>query len=231
VTCGAVIPAAGGSRRMATIDKTLALLGGRRVIDWVLDAFDQVEEISQIILVAGEQNEADLRRIVSERDADRMMRMCRGGDRRQDSVAAGVSCLSASVDLVVIHDAVRPLVTPDLIRRGIVKARECGSAVAAIPVVDTVKQVDSTGRVMATPRREVLYAAQTPQAFRRDWLMTAYRSAQSHTSVTDEASLLEIAGLPVFIYPGSPENLKLTTPTDLLIAETLLARHMDRHPQ
>jgi 2-C-methyl-D-erythritol 4-phosphate cytidylyltransferase len=216
---------------MATVDKALAPLAGRLVIDWVLDAFEQLEEISEIILVVGEQNGAELRRIVSARGAGKI-RTCQGGASRQDSVAAGVTYLSASADLVVIHDAARPLVTHGLIRNGIAVAREHGSAIAAIPVVDTIKQVDSIGHVTATPRRKDLYAAQTPQVFRRDWLMTAYQSAQSRlVAVTDEASLLEIAGLPVFIYPGTPENLKLTTPTDLLIAETLLSHRLSRYSQ
>ncbi|WP_040667627.1 IspD/TarI family cytidylyltransferase, partial [Nitrolancea hollandica] len=154
--------------------------------------------------------------------------VCRGGATRQESVAAGITRLPATVDLVLIHDAARPLVTPELIRQGIAMARQHGSAVAAIPVVDTIKQVDPEGRVLATPDRATLYAAQTPQVFRRDWLAAAYKRARD-LPVTDEASLLELAGLPVYIYPGSPENLKLTTPIDLLIAEALLSERASRY--
>lgn len=230
MTCGVVIPAAGSSRRMETIDKTLVLLGGRPVLDWVLDAFEPVVEISEIVLAAGEQNALDVQRIVSAHGAGHRITVCRGGATRQESVAAGIARLPATVDLVLIHDAARPLVTPELIRQGIAMARQHGSAVAAIPVVDTIKQVDLTNRVLATPNRATLYAAQTPQVFRRDWLAAAYERARDlPATVTDEASLLELAGLPVYIYPGNPENLKLTTPIDLLIAEALLSERASRY--
>ncbi len=228
MTCGVVIPAAGSSRRMEAIDKTLVLLGGRPVLDWVLDAFEPVTEISEIVLATGERNALDVQRIVSARGSGHRIAVCRGGATRQESVAAGITRLPATVDLVLIHDAARPLVTPELIRQGIAMARQHGSAVAAIPVVDTIKQVDPEGRVLATPDRATLYAAQTPQVFRRDWLAAAYKRARD-LPVTDEASLLELAGLPVYIYPGSPENLKLTTPIDLLIAEALLSERASRY--
>lgn len=228
MTCGVVIPAAGSSRRMEAIDKTLVLLGGRPVLDWVLDAFEPVTEISEIVLATGEQNAVDVQRIVSARGAGPRIAVCRGGATRQESVAAGIARLPATVDLVLIHDAARPLVTPELIQQGITIARQHGSAVAAIPVVDTIKQVDPESRVLATPDRATLYAAQTPQVFRRDWLEAAYERTRD-LPVTDEASLLERAGLPVYIYPGSPENLKLTTPIDLLIAEALLSERASRY--
>lgn len=230
MTCGVVIPAAGSSRRMETIDKILALLGGRPVLDWVLDAFEPVTEISEIVLAAGEQNAPDVRQIITARGSSHRITVCRGGTTRQESVAAGIACLSATVDLVLIHDAARPLVTPELIQQGIALARQHGSAVAAIPVVDTIKQVDPTNRVLSTPSRATLYAAQTPQVFRRDWLAEAYeRTCDLPAAVTDEASLLELAGLPVYIYPGNRENLKLTTPIDLLIAEALLSERASRY--
>ena len=229
MTCGVVIPAAGSSRRMETVDKTLTLLAGRPVLDWVLDAFEPVMGISEIILATGERNEMAVQRIVAARGIGQRIAVCRGGATRQESVAAGIAGLPAEVDLVLIHDAARPLITPDLIQRGIALARECGSAIAAVPVVDTIKQVDLTDRVLATPSRAALYAAQTPQIFRRDWLMEAFARIQDlPTVVTDEASLLELAGFPVFIYPGHPENLKLTTLIDLVVARELLERRASR---
>lgn len=215
---------------METIDKTLALLAGQLVLDWVLDAFEPVVEISEIVLATGEQNASDVRRIVAARGTGHRIAVCRGGATRQESVAAGIACLPATVDLVLIHDAARPLVTPGMIRQGIAMARQHGSAVAAIPVVDTIKQVDATNRVLSTPNRATLYAAQTPQVFRRDWLTAAYERARDlPDTATDEASLLELAGLPVYIYPGHPENLKLTTPIDLLVAEALLSERASRY--
>jgi 2-C-methyl-D-erythritol 4-phosphate cytidylyltransferase len=128
---------------------------------------------------------------------------------------------------VLIHDAARPLVTPELVRRAIAAALRHGTAVAAIPVTDTIKQVASDGRVVTTPERSTLVAAQTPQVFRLDWLREAYRRAGAQwVTATDEAMLLERAGFPVFVFPGDPENLKLTTPLDVAIAELILERRM-----
>lgn len=229
MTCGVVVPAAGSSRRMETIDKTLALLAGRPVLDWVLDAFEPVSDISDIVLATGERNATDVRRIITARGTGHRITVCRGGATRQQSVANGITCLPATVDLVLIHDAARPLVTPELIQQGIAVARKHGSAIAAIPVVDTIKQVDATNRVLSTPSRTSLYAAQTPQIFRRDWLEEAYARARDlPAAVTDEASLLELAGLPVYVYPGNPENLKLTTPIDLLVAGVVLSGRASR---
>lgn len=214
---------------MESIDKTLALLAGRSVLDWVLDALEPVKEIREIVLATGDRNDADLRRIVATRANSYRIGVCQGGTTRQESVALGIARLPATIELILIHDIARPLVTPELIRQGIALAREHGSAVAAIPVSDTIKQVDPAGRVLSTPNRATLYAAQTPQVFQRDWLVEALERVRALPAVaTDEASLLELAGFPVYIYPGSPENLKLTTPTDLLFAELLLSERASR---
>ncbi|MCS7051467.1 MAG: 2-C-methyl-D-erythritol 4-phosphate cytidylyltransferase, partial [Thermomicrobium sp.] len=115
--------------------------------------------------------------------------------------------------------------TPELVRRAVDTAHRHGAAVAAVPVVDTIKQVSADGRIITTPDRSTLVAAQTPQVFRLDWLQEAYRrTAGRLAGVTDEATLLERAGFPVYVFPGDPTNIKLTTPLDLLVVECLLAR-------
>jgi 2-C-methyl-D-erythritol 4-phosphate cytidylyltransferase len=145
-----------------------------------------------------------------------------GGERRQDSVRAGLAALPPC-DLVAVHDAARPLVTTDLIRRGVEVAAQTGAAIAAMPVKDTIKRVGDGGRIVATPPREQLWAAQTPQLARRDLLERAFALADERgLTVTDEAGLLEAAGEPVTVFAGSYRNLKITTPEDLAIAAVLL---------
>jgi 2-C-methyl-D-erythritol 4-phosphate cytidylyltransferase len=136
-----------------------------------------------------------------------------------------VSALSREVDLVLIHDAARPLATADLMCEGLRFASSSGAAIAAIPVRDTIKEVAPDGVIERTPDRVRLYAAQTPQVFRRDWLEESYRKlhvAGAELAFSDEAGLLEWAGYRVSIFPGSPENIKLTYPIDLLVADAIL---------
>jgi 2-C-methyl-D-erythritol 4-phosphate cytidylyltransferase len=131
--------------------------------------------------------------------------------------------------MVLVHDGARPLAGRALIERGIAAARTHGAAIAAIPVRDTVKVVDADGRIIATPDRAHLQHAQTPQVFRYDLLVAAYRAARAQDlSVTDDAALLEALGHPVYVYEGAASNLKITTPEDLILAEALLAAEPER---
>ena len=225
--CGAVVVAAGSSRRMGSHDKTVASLCGRPVIAWVLAALTAVPEIEEIVVVTGPGNARAVRATIAEAPWRGSIATCPGGATRSESVAAGVATISGHLGLLLIHDAARPLVTPELCAAGIRAAEVCGAAVAAVPVSDTIKRVDAARRVIETLPRAELFAVQTPQVFRRDWLEAAYRTCPGgFSTATDEASLLERAGYPVEVYPGSPENLKLTTPSDLVIAEALLARRL-----
>ena len=146
---------------------------------------------------------------------------CIGGKRRQDSVLMGLDLLDEWV-WVVVHDGARPLVTVDLIERGLKAAAETGAAVAAVPVTDTIKTVGAGRIVTGTPARGDLWSVQTPQVFRHDMLLEAYRKATAATAVaTDDASLVERAGNSVKLYMGSYDNIKITTPADLVVAEAL----------
>ena len=224
--CGAVVPAAGSSRRMGSIDKVLEPVAGRPPLLWVLAALTASPRITEVVVVAAAQTESSLRALVANGRWPWPLVVCRGGATRQESVAAGVARLDPACELVLIHDAARPLVTPRLIADGIASAELTGAAVAAIPVSDTIKRVGSDDQVLATLDRRELYAAQTPQVFRRDWLETAYRRPHGGEA-TGEASLLEQAGFPVQVYPGDPANLKLTRPIDLLLAGYLLERRAE----
>ena len=221
MSCGAVLAAGGQSARMGEIDKTITMLAGRPVIDWVLDAFARSRQVSELVVVTSERNAAAVQAALDRHVWAIPVRLTAGGATRQDSVAAGVRQLSPDADLILIHDVARPLVTPALIERAIAAGTELGAVVAAVPVADTIKRVAADGSVVETLDRSALRAVQTPQVFRRDWLQLAYRVAMD-VLVTDEAALLERAGYTVHTIPGAPDNIKLTTPLDVRLAEALI---------
>jgi 2-C-methyl-D-erythritol 4-phosphate cytidylyltransferase len=206
-------------------DKTLATLGDRPVLLHVLDVLQSVDALCEIVVVTSAENFGAVRALLDEMSPEPMVDLCLGGETRQESVERGVAALSSTVDLVLIHDAARPLATAEMMREGICRAIETGAVIAAIPVSDTIKTVASGGTVEQTPDRSRLYAAQTPQVFRRDWLVASYArlgASGGEFQFTDEASLLEWAGYRVSIFAGSPQNIKLTYPVDLVVAETIL---------
>ncbi len=215
---GAIIVAAGESQRMGGVDKVFALLGGKPVLARVVDAFEECSSVQQVVVVVSQQNLELARRMVAEQGWSKSIEVCAGGRRRQDSVAAGLSQLN-HCEWVVIHDGARPLLTVDLIERGLEAARETGAAAAAIPVTDTIKVAGDDRLVKETPHRRNLWAVQTPQVFRFDIIAKAYEQAKGE--VTDDASLVEQLGYQVKLYMGSYDNIKITTNYDLLMAEAL----------
>ena len=219
---GAVIAAAGLSQRMGGMDKVFARLGGQPVLVRVIDVFQKCPAVDQIVVVLGQHNLEAGRQLVTAQGWSRVTDVCPGGERRQDSVAAGLSRLS-DCQWVVIHDGARPLVTVDLIERGLEAATETGSAIAAVPVTDTIKVAGDDLIVQGTPPRGNLWAAQTPQVFRFDVIAEAYRRAKYE--VTDDARLVEQAGYKVKLYMGSYDNIKITAPHDLTLAEILLQKN------
>jgi 2-C-methyl-D-erythritol 4-phosphate cytidylyltransferase len=216
---GAIIAAAGESRRMNGIDKVFAPLGGKPALAYVLDAFEECESISQIVLVVSKANVARCREMIAEEKYSKPIEVCAGGKRRQDSVVAGLAKLD-KCDWVVIHDGARPLVTKALIEGGLEVAKETGAAVAAVPVTDTIKTAGDDRIVRQTPPRQNLWAVQTPQVFRVDIISKAYQKAKGEA--TDDASLVEKLGYKVKLYTGAYDNIKITTANDMLIAEALL---------
>jgi 2-C-methyl-D-erythritol 4-phosphate cytidylyltransferase len=213
--------AAGESRRMNGIDKVLAPLAGRPVISYVLSAFDSCASIDNIVLVVNEKSLKACQQLIAEARLSTPIDVCIGGKRRQDSVAAGLKQLKKCY-WVVIHDGARPLVTRELIEAGLEAAKETGAAVAAVPVTDTIKVSGDDRIVRQTPPRQNLWAVQTPQVFRLDIITRAYQQATGEA--TDDASLVEQAGYKVKLYTGSYDNIKITTPQDLLVAEALRKR-------
>lgn len=224
---GAVIAAAGVSRRMGGADKIFQTLVGRPLLAHVVDVFQRCALVDQIVLVLSEMNLERGRRLVEEQGFSSVVEVCSGGERRQDSVREGLKRLEGC-QWVVIHDGARPCLSLDLIEKGLGEARQSGAAIAAVPSKDTIKIVGVEGTIEETPPRNNLWAAQTPQIFRFDIIEEAYRQAKGE--VTDDAALVEALGHKVRVYMGSYENIKVTTPEDLALAEFILKeRNAHRH--
>ena len=219
---GAVIVAAGEGQRMGGIDKIFAPLAGEPLLLRTTRPFQKCPAVSQIVVVVSGEKENKCRHLVSGDEWDKVSDVCLGGRRRQDSVAAGLKRLK-DCDWVVIHDGARPLVTIDLIERGLEAAKETGAAAAAVPVTDTIKLVGDDEIVMGTPPRQNLRAVQTPQVFRFNIITKAHQQAKG--DVTDDAALAEQSGYKVKLYMGSYDNIKVTTPDDLALAELLWRKY------
>jgi len=218
---GAIIVAAGSSRRMGGIDKVFVPLGGKPILARVIDTFQKCKLVDQIVVVVNAKNIEKCRKLVAEERWSKVSDVCAGGRRRQDSVAAGLKLLNCQ--WVVIHDGARPLVTKDLIERGLEAAEETGAAIAAIPVTDTIKVAGDDRIVRQTPPRQNLWAVQTPQVFRFDIIARVYE--QTKGEVTDDASLVERLGYKVKLYMSAYDNIKITNSDDLALAEVLLKKH------
>lgn len=221
---GAIIAAAGGSLRMG-FDKLRANLGGIPVLARAITAFEACPEVHEIVLVMSIANLEWGRSLVTNFGWTKVTSVCLGGARRQESVLRGLEQLP-DCRWVLIHDGARPFVDGDMITRGLKEAAQVGAAVAAVPVKDTIKVVDEKNFVISTPDRASLWAAQTPEVFRGDLILEAFRGLTAE--VTDDAQVLELAGKPVKVFPGSYDNIKITTPEDLVVAEAILGRRMER---
>ncbi len=204
---------------MDGVDKVFTTLAGRPLLAWTLAAFKKCDAIDGIVIVASPNGVERMQSFVREWRLPKVEAIVAGGETRQDSVRAGIEAADGAA-IVAIHDAARPLVTPELIAQGIAKAREHRAVVCAVRSRDTVKQVDGDGIVRATLDRESVWLAQTPQVFDRELLLEAHGRAQA--TATDDAALVEALGHEVRVYEGDPSNLKITTSQDLIAAEALL---------
>jgi 2-C-methyl-D-erythritol 4-phosphate cytidylyltransferase len=227
----AIIVAAGKSQRMGGADKQLRTIGGTPVLARTMSAFEACEDVGAVVLVLNPDNMAAAHEMKGEYGWAKVRSMVAGGERRQDSVRAGLAAVAdmarhgPGFGWVAVHDGARPLVTPGLISRGLQAAQEVGAAIAALPATETVKVVDATLTITSTPERSNLWIAQTPQVFRFDILSGAYEALTSQdadTEATDCARLVEMIGRPVKVFEGERTNIKITTALDLLIAEAII---------
>ena len=216
---GAIIVAAGKGERMGGVDKIFAPLAGKPLLAWTIDVFEKCPAIDQIVIVLGKHNIETGRKLAAEYGWKKVTDICIGGEKRTESVSNGIKLLKGC-GWVVIHDGARPLVKESLIKIGLSEAKETGAAVAAVPVTDTIKMSSDDNFIIGTPPREKLWSVQTPQVFRFDIIEEAHRNADKNA--TDDASLVEKLGYTVKLYFGSYNNIKVTTPIDLSLAEILV---------
>lgn len=218
-----VVPAAGAGRRMGGAHKPSLTLAGEPLLLHTLRPFLAFPEIVQVIVALPAALVAAPPSWLAALDA--RVQVVAGGAERGDSVRAALAATLPDVDVVLVHDAARPLVTRAIIERALAAAGAGRSVVAAVPLTDTVQQIDDAGVIVTTPDRSRLRAAQTPQAFPRAVLIDAYaRAAAEGAAATDDAALVARCGVPVEVIEGDVANLKVTTPADLVLAEALLAR-------
>ena len=223
----ALVPAAGRGRRMGgPVAKQFLALGGRPLLLHSLSVLQASHAIQDIILaVPTSERQYCLDEIVIPHGISKVRKIVSGGEQRQDSVRHALAEVGAEVDIVLVHDAVRPFLSKDMIARVIHEASVHGAAIVALPMRDTVKQVGQNGIIERTVDRRPLWLAQTPQAFRRDWLEEAHHKAHvNNIHATDDAHLVELLGRTVVVVEGSGDNIKVTRPEDLDIGEAILNR-------
>jgi len=218
----AIIVAAGSSRRMG-FDKLLSLIGDQPVVARSIDRFERCSQIDEIVLVIRPDRREEFQKVVDRFGFSKVRSLIDGGSERHLSVWNGICGLPEQCDIVAVHDAARPLVSSDLITECVTLAKECGAVSLAAPVVETIKRADLKRSVTGSVDRAGLWLMQTPQIFRRDWLLDAYqRIVDSGRSVTDEVSALQDAGYPVRLVENADWNIKITFPRDLDLAEKLI---------
>ena len=226
----ALVPAAGRGLRMGgSVPKQFLAIGGLPLVVHSLRVLQAAPSIDTIVLAVPQADigycQAD---IVKAHGFSKVTQVVAGGPERQDSVRLALAAVGNDAEIVLIHDAVRPFLTVQMVEDVVKTARETGAAIIALPMRDTVKQVRADHVIERTVDRKPLWLAQTPQAFRRDWLQEAHRKAHADGVVaTDDAYLLEWMGRPVTVVEGSGENIKVTRPEDMVIGEAILAsRHV-----
>lgn len=220
----AIITAAGIGKRMnANQPKQYLELAGKPILSHTLEKFEQAKSVDAIILVCDVSSLGLVRDVILKKyPSPKVKWIVSGGAKRQDSVNAGLKAIPMGTENVCVHDGVRPFITPELINKSFEEAANHGACIVAIPVKDTIKRVDSEGRIVETVERAGLWRAQTPQTFKYEIIETAMNQAMGeHFYGTDEASLVERLGHEIYILSGDESNIKITTPEDLKIAEAL----------
>ena len=205
------------------VNKNLLALAGEPILIRTLKTFSRVERVNFLIVVVAAHEVETVERLLSKTAGLKPWRVTVGGSERQYSIANGLKLLPDDAEIILVHDAARPLISARTINDVIDAAEAFGGAIAAVPSKDTIKIVDADGFVKQTPSRRDLVSVQTPQGFKREILLQAYAQAQAEKFLgTDDASLVERLGAKVKVVTSGYDNIKITTPEDLSVAETLL---------
>lgn len=230
----AIIPAGGSGKRIqGSLSKQYLPLNGIPVLAHTLKVFQNSPMIHDILLVVPSGDiEFATQTIVQKYSVSKVSQVLPGGKDRQDSVKRALDAVGDGYDIVLVHDGVRPFISGDLIRSAVLEAFNETAVTMGVPVKDTVKKVDQDGRILQTIDRSSLWLTQTPQAFKREVIKEAYRSAYDVGYYgTDDAGLVERIGVRVKMLPGTYENIKITTKDDLLLAEGLMKSRMMKNKQ
>lgn len=226
--CAALVAAAGSSSRMGGINKLLEPLDGIPVLVRTLTALERAQRVDSIVIATREEDLITVSQLCKTYGITKCKKVIRGGEDREHSVLLAALEADPDTELLAVQDGARPLVSPDLIDRVIEAAQRCGAAAPAVPVKDTVKTVREDGAVEETLERSRLRAVQTPQVFEASLLKAALQAAlEDGAALTDDCSAVERLGKVVYLIEGEETNLKITTPTDLILAEALLAAEED----
>jgi 2-C-methyl-D-erythritol 4-phosphate cytidylyltransferase len=219
-----ILPAAGRSSRFSGREKKpFANLDGRAVWLRTAELFVTRNDVCQCLLLIAPEDRELFRTRYAANLAFMDIQLVDGGAERFESVANALKLVKDDAELIAIHDAVRPCVTSEAIDAVFTRATQTGAAILGVPVADTIKRVDDKKQIQGTQSRKGLWLAQTPQVFRRDWLLAAYAErAKRGTDITDDAQLVEAAGHTVQVVEGSPSNLKITMQSDLALAKAIL---------
>jgi len=225
----ALITAAGKGKRMKTNEyKQYIPLRGIPIFAITLKRFEESKVIDGIYVILPREKLSYSKKIIESFNFKKIMKMIPGGNERQDSVMNGICELEDECDYVVIHDAVRPFISNELIEMVVLEGIKYGAAILGVPVKDTIKVVND-GKVIDTPDRDTLWQSQTPQVFRYDILKKAYEKAKEDGFYgTDDACLVERIGIGVKVIEGSYDNIKITTEEDLIIGEEILKKNEGR---
>ncbi len=220
----AVIVSAGNSTRMGGINKQFLELREIPVLVHTLRVFDNAEHIDEIVVVTRENDIEDVKALIASYDLKKVSKVVKGGETRQISVLNGVTSTSDKTDIVAIHDGARPLVTEIVINDTLEEAAVYGAAATGVKVKDTVKQVNDNNDIVSTPDRAYLRFIQTPQIFDKSLYLDAVNTVENSKDFTDDCMLIEAYGRTVKFVDGDYENIKITTPEDVELAESYLKR-------
>lgn len=224
--CAIIVAGGKGSRMGAGFNKVFIRLGGKTVIERTVEVFNRCDAVDEIVLVTSENDIGDMQKIIDSDIFPKVKNICKGGERRQDSVYNGL--LKTDADIVLIHDGARCLITENEILRIIDDVKTYNAAAIGVAVKDTLKTIDDSGNIVSTVDREKTVQIQTPQAFYADEIIELHKRAQNENiTVTDDSSLFEHYGKTVHFTSGSYDNIKLTTPEDIAIGEEILRRRGD----